>query len=179
VLGLSREHILGSNLFAYCKINPVNNSDPTGYWITRAITAAVGAAIFGGVAYAICRLFGVNKKATAIVTAVFATLGLVLGAIFVPSILRKIVTKIIKVIDNLRGKIKITKPNSKGKILGVTFSGIIGVFLRYTYPYSSKKVKTYTICVSVEAKLNGRWLAFLAFDIVDLALVMVRKQRKK
>ncbi len=89
LLELTTGNIHGANLFAYCNNDPVNNTDPSGYW-ARAVIAGVSGAVFGGIAYAIGRAFGISGWKLAAFTSAFVAAGITIGAIWGPKILYKI-----------------------------------------------------------------------------------------
>ncbi|MPM62377.1 hypothetical protein SDC9_109248 [bioreactor metagenome] len=60
-LTLSQDDILVTNLFAYCVNNPVNNSDPSGYFAQMVIGAFVGA-LLGAVGGALDQLLSYYFK---------------------------------------------------------------------------------------------------------------------
>lgn len=41
ILQATQGELLGANLFAYCRNNPVMNSDPSGYWVVAAIISGI------------------------------------------------------------------------------------------------------------------------------------------
>ena len=51
ILGLSAGNVLGANLFAYCNNNPINYSDPSGYFtpanVIGAVIGLIGGAVIG------------------------------------------------------------------------------------------------------------------------------------
>ena len=89
LLELTTGNIHGANLFAYCNNDPVNNTDPSGYW-ARTVIACVSGAVFGGIAYAIGRAFGISGWKLAAFTSAFVAAGITIGAIWGPKILYKI-----------------------------------------------------------------------------------------
>lgn len=89
LLELTTGNIHGANLFAYCGNDPVNNTDPSGYW-ARTVIACVSGAVFGGIAYAIGRAFGISGWKLAAFTSAFVAAGITIGAIWGPKILYKI-----------------------------------------------------------------------------------------
>ena len=104
------------NLYAYCVNDPVNCVDPSGYWATRAISAVVGAAIFGTVAYLVVSLFGLSGNIKAGAVGLFAVIGGILGGLFGPTLLSKAVPKLMNWLKEIRRTTKFIKP--KGENLG-------------------------------------------------------------
>ena len=81
--------ILSCNLFSYCVNNPIMMVDTTGYW-ARAVIAGVSGAVFGGIAYAIGRAFGMSRWRLVGFTAAFVGVGIVIGLVWGPQILYRI-----------------------------------------------------------------------------------------
>ena len=107
---------LSTNMFAYCENNPVNNSDSTGTFWIRAISAAAGAVIFGTVAYLVASLFKLPNDLKWGAVAIFSTIGGVLGGLFGPSLISKALPKLTKWLKEVKRNTKIIKP--KGENLG-------------------------------------------------------------
>ena len=63
--------------------------DTTGYW-ARAVIAGVSGAVFGGIAYAIGRAFGMSRWRLVGFTAAFVGVGIVIGLVWGPQILYRI-----------------------------------------------------------------------------------------
>ena len=110
------------NLFAYCNNNPVNYKDPSGNWLIQAVCGIAGAAVFGTVANKICRLLGVNKSVRRLITAGFALIGGILGAVFGPSLVGKISPKALKWVNNLEKII-----NRKSRLRPMLFEGKVAI----------------------------------------------------
>jgi len=137
MLAAQSDYILGTNLFAYCMNNPVNHADPTGEWLARLITGVAGAAAFGALAFIVCKMFGLDGKTTAIITAAFAVLGGIIGAVLGPSFLLKHAPKLLKAINAIektKFSLKAIPPNTHGNIFGINISNILMIMLHYPHP---------------------------------------------
>ncbi len=144
---------LSTNMFAYCENNPVNNIDSKGQWLARLICGVAGAVVFGTVANVFCRLLGVDTSTRRWITAGFAALGGVLGAIFGPSLLAKFAPKALKWIQSIEKSLsKKFKPFSgKHCIIGIVINGKLKIMLHY--PHHGKGYH-----IAIEHKtLGGRW----------------------
>ena len=68
VAGISKDYTAGTNLFAYCNNNPVNNSDPSGH-IAPAIVGGVISGIFAFLSYYLEYYLGMRKWNTIVLIA--------------------------------------------------------------------------------------------------------------
>ena len=91
------------NLFSYCNNESVNNIDPNGHWVARAVISGMSGAVFGGIAYLIGRAFRISGWMLAAFTAVFVAAGITIGAIWGPNILYRI-NSLIKLVLYFPGK---------------------------------------------------------------------------
>lgn len=91
----------------------------------------------GTLAYATCRILGLDGKTTAIVTASFAVLGGVIGAVLAPKFLLKHAPKLLKAIqaiEKTKFSLKAIPPNGHGNIFGINISNILMIMLHYPHP---------------------------------------------
>lgn len=153
---MSKDAAVGINLFAYCNNDPVNNSDPTGYWIVNVICGVACGAIFGALAYLICKVIGVfvsiSKKARTIITSACVAVGATIGAFFGPKFLAKHAPNLLQAIHRLEKQkfsIKAFGPNPQGNIFGIVISNTFVIMLHAPHP----KYNEYYFHIQVEAKL--------------------------
>ena len=127
----STENHISTNIFQYCENAVVANKDTAGKWLWNVICGVAGAALFGGIAYFICDLFNLSRDLKTGVTAGFATVGAVLGAIFGPKLLVNAFNKIKPWLKEMRRKTKRIKYNPKNpeNLGGVVLFGVIKVMV--------------------------------------------------
>jgi len=159
ILQETQEELLGANLFAYCGNNPVMYSDSTGMWLDRLICGVVGAAVFGTLAYVVCKVVGlfvpIDKKTTAAITIAFAALGGVIGAVLGPSFMFKYAPNLLKAIQQIektKFSLKAIGPNTGGNVFGIVISNILIIMLHAPHP----KYNEWFFHIQVEVKLGGK-----------------------
>ena len=130
------------NLFSYCNNEPVNNIDPNGHWVARAVISGISGAVFGGIAYLIGRAFRISGWKLAAFTAVFVAAGITIGAIWGPNILYRINSLIKPVLYFF---------SNPGKVyFGVKFLSVIQFELHN--PHHGKSIH-----FVIRILKNGRW----------------------
>ena len=140
----STENHISTNIFQYFENAVVGNKDTAGKWLWNVICGVAGAALFGGIAYFICDLFNLSRDLKAGVTAGFATVGAVLGAVFGPKLLVSAFNKIKPWLKEMRRKTKRIKYNPKNpeNLGGVVLFGVIKVMVHLPHlknPYNPHK----------------------------------------
>ena len=144
---------LSYNLFSYCENNPVNNVDYDGTWLERVVCGVASAAVFGTLAFIICRILALDNKTTAIVTAAFAGLGGIIGAALGPKFLAKNSKKLLNAINKIEKKkfsIKGFGPNLDGNIFGINISDTLIIMLHAPHP----KTGEWFFHIQVEVKIG-------------------------
>ena len=134
------------NLFSYCNNEPVNNIDPNGHWVARAVISGISGAVFGGIAYLIGRAFRISGWKLAAFTAVFVAAGITIGAIWGPNILYRINSLIKPVLYFF---------SNPGKVyFGVKFLSVIQFELHN--PHHGKSIH-----LVIRNLKNGKWKQIL------------------
>ena len=153
------DSIIGNNLFTYCLNFPINNSDITGLWLARLVCGLAGAAVFGTLAYVVCKVVGmfvpISKKTTAAITVAFAALGGIIGAVLGPSFMLKHAPKLLQAINKIEKKkfsLKGFGPNTGGNIFGIIISDTLIIMLHQPHP----KYKEWYYHIQVEVKIGRK-----------------------
>ena len=159
ILKMTQGQVLGANLFAYCCNNPVMFADPAGEWLANLISGVVGAAVFGTLAYVVCKVVGIfvpiDNKTTAAITVAFAALGGIIAGVLGPSFMAKHTPNLLKAlqqIEKTKFSLKAIGPNSGGCIFGIVISNTLIIMLHAPHP----KYNEWSFHIQVEVNLVGR-----------------------
>ena len=99
IVGLSRNSVIGANLFTYCGNNGVNDSDPKGYAASNIVGGIVGGVIGALLGYIIANALGLKGWKKWALIGIVTVAGAVLGAVLGPYI-AKASKKIISIINS-------------------------------------------------------------------------------
>ena len=167
----NNDSILGDNLFSYCLNNPACHIDETGMWLARLISGVVGAAIFGTLAYVVCKIVGmfvyVSKSVTAAITIAFAALGGIIGAVLGPGFIAKHSPKLLQAlqkIEKTKFSLKAIGPNTGGNIFGIVISNTLIIMLHAPHP----KYNEWYFHLQVEVKLGRKQIQIWKKPIVNV-----------
>ena len=152
VLNLSTSEPSLNNLFNYCGNNPIINSDPTGYWMLTLACSLAGAALFGGVAYLIARIFKIDGWVLWAVVGGLGGLGAILGAIFGVKFLTKVAPQLVKWFKKVERNTKIFGPNKAGNIIGIVLFNRVKIMIHR--PHRGKH-NFYHIQIEARVERNG------------------------
>ena len=170
------------NYYAYCSNTPIICVDTSGKWFARLFAGAVGALVFGKLAYEVCELVNlfvpISKKVRNAVVLGCTLLGGILGSVFGPSFIAKYTPNLLRALDRIekqRFSLKFFGPNPNGNIFGINISSVLTIMLHA--PHLDQPSKEWAFHLQVEAGLPNKYGKIATVTLLWMPIVYVDYNR--